>query len=44
MAGWIRMVGQVTPVTTESRRVACEIPPMTLQTNGDCPCLSIQGW
>ena len=44
MAGWIRTVGQVTPVTMESRWVTWEMPPMTLQTNGDWPCVSTQGW
>jgi len=44
IAGWIRIVGQVTPVPSRSRCVACAIPPITLQTNGLWPCLSIHGW
>jgi hypothetical protein len=33
-AGWIRIVGQVTPVPSRSRSVACATPPITPQTNG----------
>ena len=40
----MRIVGHVTPVPTRSRSVACAIPPITLQTNGLCPCESVHGW
>ncbi len=43
-AGWIRMVGQVTPVPTLIRSVVAAIAPMTAQTNGLWPCRSIHGW
>ena len=43
IAGWIRTVGQVTLVVT-GRSVACEIAPMTDQTNGLWPCSSFHGW
>jgi hypothetical protein len=36
MAGWIRIVGQVTEVVT-GRLVTWEIAPMTAQTKLDCP-------
>ncbi len=42
--GCIRTVGQVTPVTSGSVAVTCEIPPITPQTNGLCPCVLVQGW
>ena len=44
IAGWIRMIGQVTPVPRTSRSVACATAPIVLQTNGLCPCASTQGW
>ena len=44
IAGWTRVVGQVTPVPTRIRSVACEIPPRTAHTNGLLPCWSTQGW
>src|SRR5439155_3857521 len=44
MAGWIRIRGQVTPVTTSIRSVEAAIAPMTLQTNELSPWRSIQGW
>jgi hypothetical protein len=44
MAGWMRVVGHVTHVPSGRLRVACATAPMTLQTNGLCPCASIQGW
>ena len=44
MAGWIRIVGQVTPVPMVIRSVASAIAPRTPQTNGLWPCRSIQGW
>ena len=44
IAGWIRIVGHVTPVPRRIRSVACEIPPITDQTNGLWPCASVQGW
>ena len=34
IAGWMRTVGQVTPVPTRSVSVACAIAPSTPQTNG----------
>ena len=43
MAGWIRTVGQVTPVVT-LRLVVAAIPPITDHTNGLWPWLSFQGW
>ena len=43
IAGWMRMVGQVTPVVTVSSVVAA-MPPMTDHTNGDWPWRSIHGW
>ncbi|MFN8516419.1 MAG: hypothetical protein U0841_28330 [Chloroflexia bacterium] len=43
IAGWMRVVGQVTPVPTRSCRVAWAMPPRTPQTNGACPCLSTRG-
>ena len=44
IAGWIRIVGHVTPVPSRIRSVACEIPPITDQTNGLWPCESVHGW
>ena len=44
IAGCVRISGQVTPVATSIRSVACAIPPSTLQTNGLWPCASIHGW
>ena len=41
-AGWMRIVGQVTPVTT-LRRVTWESAPITPHTNGLWPCSSFQG-
>jgi hypothetical protein len=43
IAGWIRMVGQVTPVPSEIVSVASAIPPITDHTNGEWPCRSIHG-
>ena len=43
MAGWIRIVGQVTPVVT-FRLVVAAMPPITDHTNGLWPWLSFQGW
>ncbi|MEZ5183413.1 MAG: hypothetical protein R2702_16295 [Acidimicrobiales bacterium] len=43
IAGWIRMVGQVTPVPSASG-TAVASPPSTLHTNGLLPCSSFQGW
>ena len=34
IAGWMRMIGAVTPVPSLRRSVACAIPPITLQTKG----------
>ncbi|HXD99626.1 MAG TPA: hypothetical protein VN646_23940 [Candidatus Acidoferrum sp.] len=44
MTGWVRMVGQVTPVPMTRREVASARPPITDQTNGLCPCASVHGW
>ena len=43
IAGWMRWVGQVTAVVT-SRPVVAAMPPITDQTKGDSPWLSIHGW
>ena len=43
IAGWIRIVGHVTPVVTGSE-VAPARPPITDQTKGLLPCSSFQGW
>jgi hypothetical protein len=44
IAGWIRIVGQVTAVVTCIRSVACAIAPIVDHTNGLWPCSSFQGW
>src|SRR3954470_290614 len=44
IAGGIRVVGQVPPVISASRSVACATAPSTPQTKGLLPCLSTQGW
>jgi len=44
IAGCRRMSGQVTPVPRRRRVVACTMAPSAHQTNGLCPCRSIQGW
>ena len=44
IAGWMRMIGQVTPVPTRKRFVVAAIAPSTPHTNGELPCLSVQGW
>ena len=43
IAGWIRIVGQVTPVVTGSD-VACASAPIVDHTNALWPCSSFQGW
>jgi hypothetical protein len=43
IAGWMRKVGQVTPVVTGSV-VAWERSPITDQTNALCPCSPVHGW
>src|SRR5215213_10796546 len=43
IAGWMRTVGQVTPVVTGSE-VAWDSPPITLHTNGELPCSWFHGW
>ena len=43
IAGWIRMVGQVTPVVT-GRSVASARAPITDDTKALWPCSSFQGW
>ena len=40
----MRIVGQVTQVATSTRSVTAAIAPMTPQTNGDWPCVRVQGW
>ena len=42
-AGWMRTVGQVTPVVT-GRLVASASAPITDHTNGLWPCSSFHGW
>ena len=44
IAGWVRRIGQVTPVPTRTVDVVWATPPRTDQTNGLWPCSSIQGW
>jgi hypothetical protein len=44
IAGWVRTVGQVTPVPSRRVLVARAIPPMTDHTNGLWPWVSVQGW
>jgi hypothetical protein len=44
IAGWTRVVGQVTPVISSIRSVRSEIAPSVPQTKGLSPCSSIQGW
>jgi len=44
MAGCTRMIGQVTPVPSMMRAVLRATAPTTAQTNGLCPCWSVQGW
>ena len=44
IAGWMRMVGQVTAVPTMRRCVAWAMAPSTLHTKGLWPCRSVQGW
>ena len=43
IAGWIRIVGQVTAVVT-GRSHTCEIAPIIDHTNGLWPCSSFHGW
>ena len=43
IAGWMRTVGQVTPVVT-GRSTASASAPMTDHTNALWPCSSFQGW
>jgi hypothetical protein len=43
IAGWIRVVGQVTAMVT-GRLVTWEMAPITDQTKLDCPCSSSHGW
>jgi hypothetical protein len=44
IAGWMRIVGHVTPVPSTSRSVACAMAPIIVHTKGLCPCESTQGW
>ena len=41
--GWVRTVGQVTAVIQRIVVVTAAAPPRTDQTNGLCPCASVQG-
>ena len=43
IAGWMRTVGQVTPVVT-GRLVASASAPITDHTNALWPCSSFHGW
>jgi hypothetical protein len=43
-AGWVLIVGQVTPVPSRSPSVASAIAPITAQTKGLSPCRSVHGW
>ena len=43
IAGWMRTVGQVTPVVMGSD-VTCDSAPITPHTNGLWPCASFHGW
>ena len=43
IAGWMRVVGQVTAVVTV-RLVVAAMPPITDHTKGDWPWRSIHGW
>jgi len=44
IAGWMRMIGHVTPVPTRRRLVVAAMPPSTAHTNGALPCASDHGW
>jgi hypothetical protein len=44
IAGWIRMIGQVTPMPRRSRSVVAAMAPTTFQTKGLWPCALIHGW
>jgi hypothetical protein len=44
ITGWMRTVGQTTPVTTSMSRVAWAIAPSTPHTNGLWPWARNQGW
>jgi hypothetical protein len=44
IAGWTRIMGQVTPVPRRRRPVAWAMAPITGQTIGAWPWRSIQGW
>ena len=44
IAGWMRIIGHVTPVPTRIVSVACAMPPSVDHTNGLWPCASIHGW
>jgi hypothetical protein len=44
IAGWILMVGQVTPVPTLNRSVSRAMPPSTVQTKGLSPWRLTHGW
>jgi hypothetical protein len=44
IAGWMRIVGHVTPVPTDIRPVVCAIAPRTDHAKAESPCRSVQGW
>ncbi len=44
IAGWIRIVGQVTAVVTGMPLAWAAIAPIIDHTNGLCPCSSFHGW
>ena len=44
IAGWMRIVGQVTPVPMRSCGAVAAMPPSTDQTNGLLPWTSSHGW
>ena len=44
IAGWIRIVGQVTAVMIGTRSVFTDRPPRTLHTSGLWPWREVHGW
>ena len=44
IAGWMRIIGHVTPVPTRIFSVDFAIPPSVDHTNGLSPCASTHGW
>ena len=43
IAGWMRVVGHVTPVPIDIRSVVCAMAPRTDQAKAEFPCRSVQG-